>query len=439
MPKSIWREKLSSLLVKEAAQQKPEDNLKLIIESRSRGYDRITSLVESSEGQIHRELKYMPALAVEVKGSSLEELARNRFIKRIWHDAPVRLALDVAVPTSGGSQAQAQGFTGKGIVVALIDTGIYPHPDLTTPTNRILAWKDFVNGSNSPYDDNGHGTHVAGIIAGNGQVSKGKYRGMAPDAKLVGIKVMDANGNGDTSTLISAIEWCIANLPSLNIRVINLSLGSTAQESYRNDPLCRATTTAWRKGILVCAAAGNEGPEARTINSPGINPWVITVGNIDDQQTIISDDDRLNPTSSRGPTIDQLQKPDLIAPGTNITSLSNQGGYRSLSGTSMSAPLVAGAAAQILQKIPTAKPDQLKKVLQGSALDRGLGPDLQGAGELNLNGIFNSKAVTKRVNIQKALGYHLMKSMIKESYPAAQAIQTKFDDLIIKAVLAAIS
>ena len=221
--------------------------------------------------------------------------------------------------------------------------------------------------------------------------------------------------------------------------MINLSLGSTAQESYRNDPLCRATTTAWRKGILVCAAAGNEGPEARTINSPGINPWVITVGNIDDQQTIISDDDRLNPTSSRGPTIDQLQKPDLIAPGTNITSLSNQGGYRSLSGTSMAAPLVAGAAAQILQKMPNATPDQLKRVLSRSALDRGLGPDLQGAGELNLSSIFNSKAVAKITNIQKALGYHLMKSMIKESYPAAQAIQTKFDDSIMKAVLEAIN
>ena len=439
MPKSLWREKLSSLLVKEAAQQKPEGNLKLIIESRSRGSDQITRLVESTQGQIHREFKSMPALAVEVKGSSLEELARNRFIKRIWHDAPVRTALDVAVPTSGGSQAQEQGFTGKGIVVAVIDTGIYPHPDLTTPTNRILAWKDFINGSLSPYDDNGHGTHVAGIIAGNGQVSKGQYRGMAPEAKLVGIKVMNADGVGDTSTLIAAIEWCIANLSSLNIRVINLSLGSTAQESYRNDPLCRVATTAWRNGILVCAAAGNEGPEAGTINSPGISPWVITVGNIDDQQTLVSDDDRLNPTSSRGPTIDQLQKPDLIAPGTNITSLSNQGGYRSLSGTSMAAPMVAGAAAQILQKMPTAKPDQLKKILQRSALDRGLGPDLQGAGELNLRGIFNAKAITKRVNIQKALGYHLMKSMIKESYPGAQAIQTKFDDLLIKAVLAAIS
>ena len=152
--------------------------------------DKVTGMVDSCGGRIHRELKSIPALAVEVKGSNLEELARDRSIKRIWHDAPVRLALDVAVPTSGGSQAQAQGFTGKGIVVAVIDTGIYPHPDLTTPTNRILAWKDFVNGSNSPYDHNGHGTHVAGIIAGNGQVSKGKYRGMAPDAKLVGIKVM---------------------------------------------------------------------------------------------------------------------------------------------------------------------------------------------------------------------------------------------------------
>ena len=212
--------------------------------------------------------------------------------------------------------------------MAVIDTGIYPHPDLVYPENRIVAWNDLVNGKDSPYDDNGHGTHVAGIIAGNGASSRGKYAGMAPEAKLIGVKALDQDGSGNTSDIISGIEWCIENQKTYNIKAINLSIGGTAQDSYSQDPLCRATSAAWRSGITVCVAAGNDGPDASTINTPAINPNVISVGNLDDQGTVDTSDDILSDSSSRGPTIDNLMKPDLLAPGTNIMSLRPGRGYR---------------------------------------------------------------------------------------------------------------
>ncbi|HEX3043366.1 MAG TPA: S8 family peptidase [Bacillota bacterium] len=353
-----------------------------------RRLDRIAALIDANQGKIHKEIRMIPSLVADLPVESLEELARSRWVYRIWKDAPVYAMLNVAVPATGGTIPYQDGITGKGVVVAVLDTGVNPHDDLTTPSNRILAWKDILNSKNSPYDDNGHGTHVAGIIAGNGASSDGKYRGMAPNAKLVGVKVLDDEGSGTISDVISGIEWCIESLSALNIRLINLSVGSEAQETYRTDPLCRATTAAWEKGIVVCAAAGNSGPEPKTINTPGINPVIITVGNLDDRNTLSNIDDLISSSSSRGPTIDNLPKPDLVAPGTNITSLKTGGGYTTLSGSSMATPLVTGGAALILQKWPHLKPDQIKAVLMRKARDIGLGPNLQGSGTLDLEAIF---------------------------------------------------
>ena len=326
---------------------------------------------------------------------ALEELAQSRHVKRIWHDAPVYIRLDIAVPSVGGAKAHELGFTGKGVVVAVIDTGIYPHRDLTLLIIALSHGTTIFNQKDSPYDDNGHGTHVSGIIAGNGISSHGKYKGMAPEALLVGVKALNENGGGSTSNVIAAIEWCLDNLSQLNIKAINMSFGSKAQESYRQDPLCRATTIAWNKGMVICAAAGNEGPEAQTINTPGINPKIITVGNVDDHHTLTGHDDLLNRSSSRGPTIDNITKPNILAPGTNITSTWINGGYRSLSGTSMSTPMVTGAVALICQKWPALKPDQIQQLLIKNAHDLGLGPNLQGAGVLDLKGVFNQMTAIK--------------------------------------------
>jgi serine protease AprX len=395
----LWINKLSPLLKQIHSQKEPAANSKIIIEHTGRKTDRLFSLLASGQGKVNLELKLIPSLAVELSHVSLEEIARSRWVKKIWYDAPVRVCLDVAVPAIGGGYVQKKGGTGEGVVVAVIDTGIFPHNDLINPANRIIAWNDLVGKENSPYDDNGHGTHVAGIIAGNGGLSRGRFTGIAPQALLVGVKALDKTGAGEVSTVISGIEWCLKQRSALNIKIINLSLGTTAQESYRTDPLCRALSSAWREGVVVCAAAGNEGPDRRTITSPGINPLIITVGNINDQQTLAVRDDQINPSSGRGPTIDNIVKPDLLAPGTQITSLWNKKDYRTLTGTSMATPLVSGAVALILQKWPSLRPEQVKQTLKKNAHDLGLNPNLQGAGIIDLEKIFTREI--KNSNLAK--------------------------------------
>ncbi len=286
--------------------------------------------------------------------------------------------LDVAAPVVHSQVLWERSLTGKGIVVAVLDTGIYEHPDLT---GRILAFKDLVKQRTTPYDDNGHGTHCAGDVGADGSQSGSLYRGPAYEAGLVGVKVLNKTGSGSLSTVIEGIQWCIENKESLGIRVISMSLGSTATESCASDPVCQAVEAAWSSGIVVCAAAGNEGPEAGNISSPGISPQAITVGALDDRNTVDGSDDQAAFFSSRGPTIDGLTKPDVLAPGVSIISLRSPGSkidkqnkaarvdkwYFSLSGTSMATPVCAGVVAQILQSDPSLTPDQVKARLINNA------------------------------------------------------------------------
>ena len=384
-----WVQKLSPVLLKPEFADNPEQKCRLIVEMATSQTDRIANYVEANEGKVHRHLRVVPSVVVEVPYAALQYMVMSPHVKKIWHDTKVNALLDIAVPTAGGNKAHSLGLTGKDVTVAVIDTGIFAHPDLIYPENRIVGWNDLLNGRASPYDDNGHGTHVSGIIAGNGTVSRGKYAGMAPEVKLVGIKALDREGSGNTSDIITAVEWCIENQKTYNIRAINLSLGGTAQDSYRQDPLCRAISSAWTSGIVVCVAAGNDGPDTATINTPGITPNAITVGNLDDRGTEDVSDDVISDSSSRGPTVDNLVKPDILAPGTNITSLRAGGGYRSLSGTSMATPMVTGAVAQIYQKWPDYKPDQVKRLLAQNARAMGLQSNFQGSGALNITDMFD--------------------------------------------------
>ena len=373
-------QKVSPVLFRPEFTENPEKPCRLIVEMASPYTDRVASYIESNEGKIHREMRVVPSMAVELPYAAFESLVFSPHIRKIWHDTQVKTLLDIAVPSVGGSAVRGMWFTGRDVTVAVIDTGIFPHPDLA---GRIVAWNDLVNQRPGPYDDNGHGTHVSGIIAGNGMTSRGKYVGMAPESQLVGIKAMDKDGAGNTSDVISALEWCIENQEAYNIRVINMSLGSAAQASAREDPLCRAVNAAWMSDMVVCCAAGNDGPDYGTINTPGITPYAITVGNMDDKGTEDISDDILAETSSRGPTIDGIYKPDILAPGTNIMSLRAGGGYKELSGTSMASPMVAGAAAQMLQQWPDLKPDQVKFMMRANSRNFGFW-----GGGLNLEGMF---------------------------------------------------
>lgn len=197
--------------------------------------------------------------------------------------------------------------------------------------------------------------------------------------------------------MIEGIQWCINNKDDLGIRVLNMSLGSAATESYKNDPVCQAVEKAWQAGIVVCVAAGNDGPQPQTINSPGIDPLVITVGALDDINTISPEDDQVAGFSSRGPTVDNLTKPDILAPGADIISLRSPGSlldkknrqsrvdnwYTSLSGTSMATPVCSGVVAQILQLNSSLTPDQVKARLMETARTLHLEPNIQGAGVID--------------------------------------------------------
>lgn len=336
--------------------------------------------------------------SAHVSPSCLHTICAHKGVAKILLDRRNSIKLNIAAPAVGAIRLQKKRLTGRGVTIAVLDTGVAPHPDLTKPYNRIKAFKDFVKGRKKPYDDNGHGTHVTGDAAGNGYLSKGKYKGTAPQAQIVAVKVLDKQGGGLDSTVIRGIGWCINNRKRLGIRVLNLSLGKEALEPCRNDPLCKAIEKAVKTGIVVIVAAGNEGPGRGSIASPGTSPSAITVGAVNDRRTIRQGDDRIAAFSGRGPAKGGLIKPDAVAPGVNIVSLRAPGslmdrltprgklpkGYIRLTGTSFAAPITAGTAAQLLQKYPRLRPAQVKRLIKRNAYSLKLPSNTQGAGEVNM-------------------------------------------------------
>ncbi|MBQ3123606.1 MAG: S8 family peptidase, partial [Firmicutes bacterium] len=276
-------------------------------------------------------------------------------------------------PHFRGSFFETQGF---GTTIAVLDTGVSPHYDLVKPQNRIVAFKDFINNKLLPYDDDGHGTHVAGIAAGNGYIN-GRLSGTAPMANIAAIKCLDENGGGAVSDILAGMQWVAENKNKYNIRVINLSLGINVYEEDFFDPLVIATAALTRLGIVVVTAAGNSGPGKCTITSPGTSPYAVTVGSCKGRKAA--------EFSSRGPTLSGLHKPDLLAPGVDIVSLDSETckNYSVHSGTSMSAPFVSGICACILSENPKLMPHQVKNILFRMLTPlSGLSRDVQGRGAL---------------------------------------------------------
>lgn len=334
--------------------------------------------VQTLGGQMGSELQIINGFSASLPAAAIEALSKNPNVFAISYDKPVKIDMNVAAKAVFCDELWAEGYTGDGVTIAVVDTGIYPHQDFGT---RIKAFKDFVNGRTSAYDDNGHGTHCAGIAAGAGAT----YKGAAPDAKLVGVKVLDAQGSGSYANIINGINWVVNNRATYGIKIMSMSLGGTITESSKTDPMCAAVRNAWNAGIVVCVAAGNEGPSSYTIGTPGNEPLIITVGASDDRSTIAYSDDIVASFSSRGPTsIDGWTKPDLLAPGTNITSCKNAyTGYVTMSGTSMATPLVAGIVAQMLEANPTWTPATVKTNLKGSCINLGYTANVQGSGQVD--------------------------------------------------------
>jgi serine protease AprX len=318
------------------------------------------------------------------------------------------------------------GYNGTGVTVALVDTGVADLPDLA---GRVVPVQTDLMGNTAPClnlsgesdcrDSYGHGTFLAGLIAGNGAASAGQYKGVAPGAQIVSIKVAGADGSADVSNVIAAIQWVVSFRTQYNIRVLNLSLGTDSTQSYRVDPLNYAVEKAWDSGIAVVVSASNRGPAAGTIAKPGDDPLVITVGAVDDRGTSGLGDDASPNFSSHGPTAaDGLTKPDVVAPGGHLVSLSAPGSslathfpssmpapYRRGSGTSMSAAVVSGEVALLLSANPTLTPDRVKYALMATA--RGVAstdPNTVGTGMVDVASALTAPAGLANQGVQRSSG-----------------------------------
>ena len=386
--------------------------------------------ITSARGVTTRPLRGQRAHVAEIGNTDLPLLARDPRVRRVMTDRLAFATLErtrtaIGLEALSLRTAAGTGTTGAGIGIAVIDSGVNAsHDDLWRSRfgQRVVRFKDFtpvstpnVWSSAPPSDGFGHGTHVAGILAGNGYQSKGRRMGVAPGAHLVVLKVLDRRGFGFISGVIDAIDYAVANRTALGIRVINLSVGSGIYESYDTDPLAQAAKRAVDAGIVVVASAGNLGQNAEHeaqfggITSPANAPWVLTVGASSHQGTAGRRDDVVGAFSSRGPTwIDFSAKPDLVAPGVGIESLSDPHStlygelqdylldgtgtapykpYLSLTGTSMAAPVVAGAVALMLEANPSLTPNAVKAILQYTAeADARESVLAQGAGVLNARG-----------------------------------------------------
>ena len=381
----------------------------------------VTGLLPLLGGRSIKQLPLVNGIVLDLPNVALAALANSPLVDRISMDRLVAGAMERTGAATGAAAArQTFGLNGSGVGIAVIDSGVAPsHDDLTDPasgTQRVVRFVDFTQGGNPPaYDNYGHGTHVAGIIAGNGFDSGGARSGIAPAASLVVLKVLDEQGHGRISDVIAALDYVVSNKTALNIRIVNLSVSSGVYESYNTDPLTLAAQEAVKNGIVVVAAAGNNGrgPNGSTqyagVTAPGNAPWVLTVGASSHSGTVDRGDDTVAAFSSRGPgAIDYGAKPDLVAPGVGIESLTDPFSrlylvnspyllngtvptsylpYMSLTGTSMAAPVVTGTVALMLQANPSLTPNAVKAILQYTA-ERYPGRDAltQGAGFLNAKG-----------------------------------------------------
>lgn len=266
-------------------------------------------------------------------------------------------------------------YSGKGITVAVLDTGMYPHIDFN---DRMICFVDFISGEKKPYDDNGHGTHVTGLIAGDGKGSSGKYRGVASECNLVGLKVLDKFGNGNKEHVLHSFNWILSNYKKYRIRIVNISVGTTYKTVTEHDALIKGVERLWDEGLVVVAAAGNRGPNAGTVTAPGCSKKIITVGSSD----MLTGK---NATSGCGPTYECVCKPDLVTPGNRIMSCLQNGNYGIKSGTSMSTPQISGAIALALEKDPSLSNVDIKMMLKDSCDDMGFPFNKQGWGLFNLD------------------------------------------------------
>jgi serine protease AprX len=380
-----------------------DETVKVIVQYRQAPRSEQEARVQRLGGRLNHRLGVVKGIALTIPMSALPALEADSEIVSVSLDHPLRAMDETTDAVTNVPSAWNAGYNGAGIGVAVIDSGINDsHPDLWNSNqshSRVVYHEDFTgtattSWSGANYDLYGHGTHVAGIVGGNGYLSSGNYVGVAPAVNLVDLRALDANGSGSDSTVIAAIQEAIALQNKYNIQVVNLSLGRGIAVSYTQDPLCQAVESAWKSGLVVVVAAGNYGRLSvdgsdgyGTVTAPGNDPYVITVGAMNSEGSSSQSAEVMTSYTSKGPTTyDHVVKPDIMAPGNNIVSLAapgatleaeypadlvngtnGQANYFTLSGTSMATPVVSGAVALLVQQNGNLTPDQVKALLMQTA------------------------------------------------------------------------
>lgn len=395
---SVPRQAQAQPLLLEMSAQQPDSTVGVIVQKLARSSG-IEAKVAALGGTVTRDLSIINAFSAQVPARNVAELAKAEGVRWVSLDAPMvetgkssgcdapclsTANLQSVYPQAVRANAlwnTATYLQGQGVGVAVVDSGVHAdHPDLA---GRVVAQVKF-GSAPSVADDYGHGTHVAGIIAGNGSASGGRYIGIAPKANIVNVKVSDDRGGSTASDVVAGLQWVLENKDTYNIRVVNLSLNSSVDQSYHVDPLDAAVEVLWFNKLVVVVSSGNTGKNA--LFPPANDPFVITVGAADNKGTVATKDDSLAKFSSSDRVENKVSKPDLVAPGVDLVSsllnttynatahadhkVSGFPGaqyYFRMSGTSMSAPVVAGAAALLLQDEPNLTPDQVKYRLMSTA------------------------------------------------------------------------
>lgn len=353
--------------------------------------------VADAQGVVTSRIELIQAVVADLKPQAVRELRRDERVHSVTRN--YKLELQSASFEQGpastykeSSAATGSGVDGSGVGVALLDTGVVDHPDLK---GQVAASVDLTNEVNFT-DTFGHGTFMAGLIVGTGASSGGAYTGMAPGAHLVSVKVSGADGTMTLGQVLYGMQLIDASKERYNIRVLALALSSPPLNGP--DPLVLAVERLWADGIFVVAAAGNSGPADGTVTSPGVDPYILTVGASDEAGTATTDDDSVPAWSARGPSVYGMAKPDMVAPGVSLVSLRSPGStidaanpaarlgdaYFKGSGTSMSTAVAAGAAALLISEDPSLSPDMVKGRLMGAAVPVG-DPLSAGAGLLDVS------------------------------------------------------
>jgi len=383
---------------RDGSSQPGTEPVRVIVQQRAAADAAPALAVRRLGGQVTRALPIVAGFAATVPATVVDELARLPGVRAVTPDDRVRVQgtadtgnLRSVYPKAiRAEDAWRRGVTGRGVTVAVVDTGVAPNlPDLS---GRLVQVTDDLTGQTTPCknlsgeldcnDRYGHGTFIAGLVAGDGASSDGRWKGVAPEASILSVKAAGADGSADVSNILAAIQWVVSFKERYGIRVLNLSLGTDSTQDWRVDPLNYAVERAWTAGMTVVVAAGNRGPAPGTISKPADDPWVITVGATDDRGTAALNDDQLPDFSGRGPTAQGVAKPDVVAPGAHVISLRApgstidtrfpsyvDGSYRRGSGTSMATAVVSGAVALMLQANPRFPPDRVKHALVATARD----------------------------------------------------------------------